>query len=184
MEIYLVRHTTPDIQKGICYGQSDIGLTNSFQSEVLNIHNKIPLQEISRVYSSPLQRCKLLAETFNKPVTLESNLKELDFGSWELKAWDAIDTTETTPWMKDFVNVQVPNGESYKRLNERILNFYYSLDHSSKEKIIIVTHAGPIRALLAHLKNIALKDSFDIKVDYGEVVQFDAQPIPMANKNS
>ena len=26
MEIYLVRHTTPNIKKGICYGQTDIDI--------------------------------------------------------------------------------------------------------------------------------------------------------------
>ncbi|MEM9897397.1 MAG: alpha-ribazole phosphatase, partial [Bacteroidota bacterium] len=27
MEIYLIRHTTPEISKNICYGQSDLELS-------------------------------------------------------------------------------------------------------------------------------------------------------------
>ncbi|WP_035095333.1 alpha-ribazole phosphatase [Aquimarina megaterium] len=169
MEIYLVRHTTPNIEKGICYGQSDIGITNTFTAEVEKIHQSIPVHEITTIYSSPLQRCKLLAQTFKKEIIYDHRLKELNFGDWELQPWDAIHSSEIDPWMNDFVNVQVPNGESYIKLQERILDFYTSLDHISEEKIVVITHAGPMRALLAKLQQIELKDSFSIKIAYGEV---------------
>jgi len=171
MEIYLVRHTTPNIEKGICYGQSDLGITDSFQSEVKRIHEQIPIHEISRIYSSPLQRCKLLAKTFKKEIICDKRLKELNFGDWELQPWDAIHSKELDPWMKDFVHVQVPNGESYITLQQRMLDFYTTLDFTAEEKIIIVTHAGPMRALLSHIRQIDLKDSFAIKIDYGAVIQ-------------
>ncbi len=170
MEIYLVRHTTPNIEKGICYGQSDLGITDSFQGEVEKIHQQIPIKEISKVYSSPLQRCKLLAKTFNKEITFDNRLKELNFGDWELQPWDCIHSTELNPWMDDFVNVQVPNGESYMMLQQRTLNFFASLDHGSNERNIIVSHAGAIRSLISHIQNIALEDSFNIKLDYGHVL--------------
>ncbi|KAA1242800.1 alpha-ribazole phosphatase [Aquimarina sp. RZ0] len=171
MEIYLVRHTTPNIEKGICYGQSDLGVTDTFISETSRIHTQIPIHKISKVYSSPLQRCKILAKTFDIPTTFDNRLKELDFGAWELKAWNKINPDELNPWMEDFVNVKVPSGESYIKLQERMLDFYDSLDHSSDEHIIIVSHAGPIRALLSHTRQIALKDSFSIKIGYGEVIK-------------
>ncbi len=170
MEIYLVRHTTPNIEKGICYGQSDLGITDSFQSEVEKIHSLIPIEDIDQIYSSPLQRCKLLATTFKKDIVFDPRLKELNFGDWELQPWDAIHSKELDPWMKDFVNVQVPNGESYIMLQQRILEFYNSLDHLSLEKVVIVTHAGPMRALLSYIRQVDLKDSFTIKIAYGEVI--------------
>ncbi|MBQ0734287.1 alpha-ribazole phosphatase [Aquimarina celericrescens] len=170
MEIYLVRHTTPNIEKGICYGQSDIGITDSFHTEVQEIHSNIPVQEISTVYSSPLQRCKLLAKTFKKEIHFDDRLKELNFGDWELRSWDCIHSKELDPWMIDFVNVKVPNGESYVMLQQRILDFFTSLNHNSKEKNIIVSHAGTIRSLVSSIKNIPLKNSFNIKLDYGHII--------------
>ncbi|MHA7059753.1 alpha-ribazole phosphatase [Aquimarina sp. M1] len=171
MEIYLVRHTTPNIEKGICYGQSDLGVTDTFESEVIEIHNQIPVKEISKICCSPLQRCKILAETFDIPTTFDDRLKELNFGDWELKAWNDIDPSALDLWMKDFVNVQVPNGESYVMLQERIVAFYNSLNHSSSESIVIVSHAGPMRALLSYIRQIALKDSFSIKIHYGDIIK-------------
>jgi len=171
MEIYLVRHTTPNIEKGICYGQSDLGITDTFDSEVIKIHKEIPIHKISKIYSSPLQRCKILADTFNIPTIFDDRLKELNFGDWELKAWNDIHPSELNPWMEDFVNVQVPNGESYIMLQKRMLAFYNDIAHTAEGSIIIVAHAGPIRALLAHLQQIELKNSFDIKINYGDVIK-------------
>ena len=34
MEIYLIRHTTPKIEKGICYGQADLNVADSFEEEI------------------------------------------------------------------------------------------------------------------------------------------------------
>ncbi len=171
MEIYLVRHTTPNIEKGICYGQSDLGVTDTFESEVLKIHSQIPINKIKKIYCSPLQRCKILAKTFGIPTVFDDKLKELDFGDWELIAWDDIPSDDLNPWMEDFVNVQVPNGESYIMLQKRMVAFYNSLDHSSSDSIVVIAHAGPIRALLSYVRQIELKDSFNIKINYGDVIK-------------
>ena len=43
MEIYLVRHTTPAINNGICYGQTDVDLNfDTFESEFCDINDKLP----------------------------------------------------------------------------------------------------------------------------------------------
>src|SRR5580692_7160561 len=60
-EIYLIRHTTPAIGKGICYGQSDLDITSSFREEADLIRQHIP-DYIRFIHSSPLRRCALLAE--------------------------------------------------------------------------------------------------------------------------
>ena len=42
MEIYLIRHTTPNIEKGICYGQADLDITETFLEEVEAIKPHLP----------------------------------------------------------------------------------------------------------------------------------------------
>ena len=42
MDIYLVRHTTPKIDKGICYVQSDLVLVDSYPEEFKTIKDTIP----------------------------------------------------------------------------------------------------------------------------------------------
>lgn len=168
MEIYLVRHTTPDIEKGICYGQSDIGLTKDCEKEFKNIIRQLPEHSSFKVYSSPLKRCISLANLLSEEVIADEKLMELNFGNWELLSWDDIPQHEITPWMKDFVNVTIPNGESYIDLQERVLSFINDLI-ALNTSCIIITHAGVIRTLLAHILNIPLKDSFKIKIKYGDI---------------
>ncbi len=168
MEIYIIRHTTPDIEKGVCYGQADLDLAPTFPKESEAILKDIPSNENFKVISSPLKRCALLAKRFNDVVVLDDRLKELNFGDWELKKWDDIPEGEINPWMQDFVNVTVPNGESYIDLASRTNAFFEELKHSNDTNdLIIVTHAGVIRAFLSNLLGIPLTKSFSIKLEYG-----------------
>lgn len=172
MEIYLIRHTTPNIEKGICYGQSDIDLANTFSNEFKIITSKFSTKEDFKVYSSPLKRCSLLAKQFSNTPVYDKRLMELDFGDWELVPWNNISENEMMPWMKDFVNTAVPNGESYTELASRVNSFFQELVSLNTNKTIIITsHAGPIKAFLASLLNIPLKDSFKIKIDYGDIFE-------------
>ena len=81
MEIYLVRHTEPDVPRGVCYGQADIGVTESFLHEAAIIRQHIP-QEIKAVYCSPLQRCKMLAAHLfpSKEILFHDHLMEINCG--------------------------------------------------------------------------------------------------------
>jgi len=170
MEIYLVRHTTPNVEKGICYGQSDIDVAISFNDELKKIVTKLPKDTNFKIISSPLERCALLAKNLGTSVVFDNRLKELNFGAWELKAWDKIPQKELSPWMQDFVNTPVTNGESYTQLAARVYAFFENISKIKTTKtLIIVTHAGPIRALLSKLLDIPLKDSFTIKINYGDV---------------
>lgn len=171
MEVYLIRHTTPKIEKGICYGQSDIPLAPSFELEAQKIIQENLLDSDFVVYSSLLQRCRLLAQKLfpTAKILYDNRLKELDFGVWELQAWNEINPSELQIWMDDFVNIRCPEGESYTDLNLRVIDFKQSLKINTPTKIAIISHAGVIRAFLAQHNNIALKDSFQYKVGYGVV---------------
>lgn len=171
MEIILIRHTTPKIDKGICYGQADIDVTSTFNEEVLAIKEQLPknLNEFN-VYSSPLLRCKKLAETLFSKITYDNRLKELDFGDWELKKWNDINQNELAIWMNNFVTQKTTNGESYIDLHTRTTNFINNIK-SKNAPTILVTHAGVIRSIWAHATNTNLKNSFDLKLSYGAVIK-------------
>ena len=172
MEIYLIRHTTPDIAKGICYGQADLDVTSNFAKEVKNIHSQVSITNQTKVYSSPLQRCTKLAETFELPIHKDHRLMEVNFGQWELKSWKDIPKDELDPWMKDFINIAPPNGESYKQVQQRVSICFQEIIHSNAHQIVVCTHATPIRILVAQVQQIALENSFEIKVDYGQIFKF------------
>ena len=170
MEIYLVRHTTPKVEKGICYGHTNLDITDSFAEELFELKKNLPTTNL-KVYSSPLLRCFKLAQEINTTIILDSRLKEVNFGDWENNPWNNIPNEELNSWMENFVTEKPPNGESYVELQQRILQFFLEITQQNNKdsKIVIVSHAGPIRALLSNIQKIDLKDSFDIKIEYGQV---------------
>ena len=171
MEIYLVRHTKPEISKGVCYGQSDLELANSFQEELTHVLSQLP-EKVEVIYSSPLKRCLELARSIpHKDLRQADQLKEMDFGDWELKPWDSIPLEELNPWMEDFVEQPVPNGESMRLLAERITPWFRELIAANHQQLVIVTHAGPIRIILSLIHETPLEEAFQrYQVEYGEVI--------------
>ncbi|RYZ20132.1 MAG: alpha-ribazole phosphatase [Chitinophagaceae bacterium] len=168
MEIYLIRHTTPDVAPGTCYGQADLGVTESFDEEAAAIGPHLPAG-IAAVYSSPLQRCRRLAERLfpNHDIRFDDRIKEISCGDWELRSWDDIDPGPLKAWMDDFVHVQIPGGESYTHLYQRVVNFLQSLPDAGGP-VAVVTHGGVIRSVLAHINEVPLRESFDaFPIHYG-----------------
>ncbi len=172
MEIYLIRHTTPLVAAGTCYGQADLDVTESFEQEASIIKQYLP-GTIEQVYTSPLQRCKKLAEYLFPEHQLQPHpdLKEISCGEWELKLWDDIPKEILLPWMNDFVNVRIPGGESYTDLYQRTVSCFNTIVNSPLPAAI-VSHGGVIRSILSHLTNTPLIDSFNVfKLNYGCVVK-------------
>ena len=175
MEIYVIRHTTPDVAKGVCYGHSNIPVTLAFEEEVRPILLKIP-QHIQIIYTSPLQRCARLATAIaaqnNVHVIADDRLKELNFGDWEMQRWDAIEQTALMRWMDNYEEECCPNGESYLQLVSRVKNFLEAIGTSDHQTIAVVTHGGVIKSMKAIIDKISLKDAMAYQSAYGEIIRF------------
>lgn len=171
MEIYLIRHTTPDIEKNICYGQSDIGVHSSFFEEAKKIKERLP-DNIQKIYSSPLIRCKKLAEYLFPAQQIEylNELAEINCGDWELKNWNEIDPLKLNEWMADFVNVPYPGGESFIQFNKRVIDLFSRICVTFPS-IVLITHAGVIRSILSFITKTPLSMAFSqFKPGYGSMI--------------
>ncbi|KQX06298.1 alpha-ribazole phosphatase [Flavobacterium sp. Root420] len=177
MEIYLVRHTETACEKGLCYGQSDVNIAEPFDSIFKNIVTQLPSEAI--VFSSPLKRCVLLAKYIQDNIKTisyqeDKRLMEMNFGDWEMKNWNDILPEQLNPWMEDFVNVPASNGESFVELHNRVEDFLTDLRSKEiNQPIVLVCHAGIIRSILCHYSSLPLKDAFQNKVDFGEVIKIE-----------
>ncbi len=175
-EIYFLRHTTPDIELVYCYGQSDIGLKESFDREAGRTRGQLP-EDLSsyKVYSSPLQRCYRLAKKLKQPVIRDDRLKEIYFGRWEMLRWEEIENDPLyKEWRADFAHIPAPQGESFHDMADRMEAFYKDLLAGGEEKFIVVSHGGAIRALLARLIGMPLQNMFQLNIDFGGVTLIEA----------
>ena len=173
MEIYLLRHTAVNNPNRLCYGQSEIDLATDWQMHFDALKQKLePNLYGALFYSSPYQRCKQLAGFLsNDQFQIDSRLSEMHFGNWEQCLWTEIDQPVLNAWMSDFVNYQVPGGESFVQMHRRCSQFWDELLALPADKIFIVTHAGVIRSVLAHTLNIPLDKIFQIEVDYSSATK-------------
>ncbi|PKQ60595.1 alpha-ribazole phosphatase [Labilibaculum filiforme] len=171
MEIYLIRHTKVKVETGICYGQKDVDLAESYPEELETVKQRLKGINFDFIISSPLSRAKKLAtDIFSDKVDVDQRLMELNFGDWEGKVWDEIKDPLFPAWMEDFVNKKCSNGESFVMLRDRVLEFWKEIKLKDCEKIAIFTHGGVIRTINAIEKNIKLEDSFnEPAADFGEV---------------
>ena len=172
MEVYLVRHTETVCEKGVCYGQTDVGIIEPFLPIFENIKKQLPQDAI--YFSSPLVRCKMLANHLSNEVTIDRRLMEMNFGDWELQKWDNIPEPDLNPWMADFVNIKVPNGESFVDLHERVVDFFSNeIVVQNSNAIVIVAHSGVIRSILCHHTDTPLQEAFNSKLDFGSVTKIE-----------
>ena len=173
MDIYLIRHTKTVLEQGLCYGQSNVALADSFLEEAHQLQQKLPeFKQESLIFSSPLTRCVQLAERFSSTVTTDARLLELDFGDWEGLRFDAIDARALQQWTDNFVHAAPPNGESFIDLCRRAGFFWQDLLRREAEQALIITHAGVIRALFTHILMLPPANAFQFRVDVGSVHKF------------
>lgn len=174
MDVYLVRHTTPDVLPGVCYGQADLGVADSFDAEWGLLRAKLAHLQQPLIFSSPLQRCLRLAQKtvehfrFNQVMT-DDRLLELDFGDWELTPWQEIPQGIVGEWTDEHVKLAPPNGESYADLHSRACEFWRELVKHDAKQALVFTHAGVIRALVAEALNVPLREASRVALDYASV---------------
>ena len=176
MNIYLVRHTRPDIPLSICYGRSDVGLSDDFKEVSGKIARYFECMDDFRLYASPLSRCLRLAEKIrHRPPLTDDRLMEMDMGAWEGVAWDAIERKEMDAWARDMVNFRTPGGESLQMLFDRSTACFSEITRQNGTDIVIVTHSGVIRCVLAHVLELPPGMIFRFHIDFGgiSIISFD-----------
>ncbi len=174
-QFYIIRHTTPDITPGICYGISDLDVNGNFSDESSKIKHILKDVNPDLIYSSPLQRCSKLAQVLfaHLSVKYDKNLMEMNFGEWEMKKWSSINKTDLDNWSSDFMNISPPKGESFSQLYNRTLISFENIQTLAKDNsnTVLVTHSGVIRCLLMKYLEIPHNKLFSLQLNYGAVIQ-------------
>ncbi len=168
--IYLLRHTKPAVKEGICYGVTDLELdSTSCEQDIKCAVETLQGLEFEAIYSSPLKRCMTLAKAASggAEIIVDPRLKELDFGDWEMTPWsDIFNQAEGKKWFDNYIEISTPNGESFRELISRAESFIADIK-SLKGDILLVTHAGFIRAAMVALGKVSAYEVFDMDIKYG-----------------
>ena len=163
MQVFLIRHPRPLIEAGVCYGRLDVDCEDP---QPVAARLRLPPQ--TTVVSSPLRRARRLAEALDPCFRLDARLSEIDFGDWEGRRWDDIDRESIDAWAADVVNFTPPRAESVADLQRRVIDFAGEIKATvDGPRVALVTHAGVIRALLGHWRQLPVAEWTQLKCDFG-----------------
>lgn len=162
MILHLIRHTRPRVAPGICYGCLDLPAEEPPAAVAAALRGELPPG--LPVWSSPLRRCRDLAVELHPQPAFDARLQEMDFGTWEGRSWDDIPRHELDAWAASVADYAPPGGESPRALQQRVLAFVAAL---TVAEAVLVTHAGVIRSLVAHVSGRPIADCLDFRPAYG-----------------
>ena len=164
--LYIVRHGETDWNKmGKYQGITDVPLNENGLNQAKACGEALKDITFDRILSSDLSRALVTAETIRgdrtTPITVDKRLRELNFGDWEAMLFSDIEAR--WPGLIDEMYlrphlVKVPNGESFKDLQDRawagLEEFLNKNDE--EETLLIACHGGTIRTLLCKLLDISI----------------------------
>ena len=183
MTIYLIRHTEVAVGKSVCYGGSDVQLADNYPEQLVLLKNHLPVSDPDVVFSSPLTRCRRLAEDLSVPkdyLRYDDRLREYNFGDWEMLPWNDIPRDALDVWMADFVNLAPHNGDSFRGVFDRVRSFWHEqvlplAEAETPKTVYVVGHGGVIRALLCLFLELPLQNAYRLQLDYGAVSKLTVQ---------
>lgn len=167
--IYLIRHPAVAVPPGTCYGQSDVALREPVDALAASLRAQLP--ECFALLSSPLLRCRLLAEALGTP-RCDARLMEIDFGAWEMHSFDAIERSQIDAWAADPLDFRAHGGESVAQMAARAIECLQGALSEEPRPLVIVGHAGPLRALAGHLQGMPPETWTQLGFAYGELKSF------------
>lgn len=161
-----LRHPTPDVEPGTCYGQTDLDIAEIGHSQIEQALKDTP--RVKHIMASPALRCRrlatLLAERDNVEIRFDERLWEMHMGEFEGMLWKDIDRSKSAVWFKDPFNNRTPGGESFADVQIRVLE---ALEEATLETAI-VCHAGVIRATQMAWQGLTFRQAFDALPPYAE----------------
>ncbi|MDQ7016316.1 MAG: alpha-ribazole phosphatase family protein [Gammaproteobacteria bacterium] len=135
----------------------------------------------SRIVSSPLIRCKAFAESFAQqeglPWEVREDLKEVGFGCWEGRDRAELMADPEAgfdAFYADPVNCRPQGAEDLADFVVRVGAVMDDLQEEYQdEHLLVVAHAGVIRAAIAHVIGLSAKGMYQVKVGNAEFTRFE-----------
>ncbi|MFY4773592.1 histidine phosphatase family protein [Metabacillus sp. RGM 3146] len=152
--VALFRHGLTERNKQHAYsGWGDISLSK----EGIDALKSTSLFEPDLLFSSDLKRCEETAAILfpGYHLTFIPEFREMNFGDWEGRTYEELKEDLTyLKWLDDPAAAKPPNGESMVEFSLRVKHAWSLIKKAvlpENQRIVIITHGGPIRQLLSML---------------------------------
>ena len=181
--IIFVRHgqTNFPIDRIYCDDRENPALNKIGQRQAESTADILGQISIDAIYASPVLRTTMTAEVIASrhtlPITFGDALVERRFGVWEGLYFNEIEQgypEEYRQWKMDQAGFAPEAGESAFDLLNRVSVFVGDIVNNNKGKtVVVVSHVGPIRVLLADALGLSLKAFRSLRIDPASMSRVD-----------
>jgi probable phosphoglycerate mutase len=168
---FLVRHAVhPGVGKVLAGRMPGVNLCEEGCTQANRLASHLTRQAITAVQSSPRERAMQTATPIARmaglPLQVIDDLDELDTGEWTGCRFAALrDDPRWQLWNTKRAETRPPGGESMQSLQGRTLAHVEDLcAEQPYGRIVLVSHAEPIRSLLLHCLGKQLNDFAQVDV--------------------
>lgn len=184
--LFLVRHGQTLANRSFRYiGSRDDALSETGEIQAGQLAEALAPLPITAIYSSSLQRARATATAIALPHKLEvqiaPELRESAFGAWEGLSRDEVlargseDAQLLRAWEQD-ATISPPGGESFAVMQQRVHAYVEQLAATyAGQTLVLVSHVGPIKVLLASALAVPISASFRIFLDPATISVVDWQ---------
>jgi alpha-ribazole phosphatase len=162
-KIWWVRHLPVEVS-GFYMGRTDVeAVVPASEANILSL-----LPEDAVWYSSPLKRTVTTAQYLQTQSFQKADaLQEQHFGDWEGRSYDEVwkESEHSFDWSKPEL-VKPAQGENFADVCDRLDGWLdRTLKTYSGENIVVVAHAGVIRAGIRHALNLSPAQALSFQLD-------------------
>ncbi|MBC7254256.1 MAG: histidine phosphatase family protein [Actinobacteria bacterium] len=176
---YLLRHGETEYHaRQRLLGRLDIGLNERGREQARRVVDFFRGLKLDAVYSSPLKRCletaAPVAEDQGLSIQIMEGLMEVDMGEWDGRTFEELFREEgelVGKWMRNPSSVAIPGGEDFGAVRDRVMSSLRDIAsrHPGDQRVLVVTHGGPIRGILCEALGMDLDGMFRIQIDLASI---------------
>jgi probable phosphoglycerate mutase len=182
-QLLLVRHGHTEAVGHRLVGRlANVHLDARGRKEAVRVAESLADLAIDAVYSSPLERTVETARAIASPHGLEPELREglieFDFGEWTGALIDELRGDERNRCFNAHRSAQrAPGGEYAVEMQMRMVRELCELrERYPAGVVVVVGHADPLRAAVAHFTGIPLDLARRLELDTGSLTRLDLWP--------
>jgi alpha-ribazole phosphatase len=160
MKIVAVRHgETEGNIRHIVESHTGGALTEKGREQAKNTGQQLVSEQFDVVYVSDLSRCIETVENMlpGVPYVCTKLLRERSNGVYDGRSWSDL---PPTVFNGSDITTRIEGGESWLDIDARIASFINDIyEQYPSGKILLVTHAGPIKVLRSLVDGVALQEA-------------------------
>ncbi|MHB9130610.1 MAG: histidine phosphatase family protein [Armatimonadota bacterium] len=180
MDIYLIRHGQSTGNGRQCFmGWSDHPLTDIGRAQAAAVARRLAPLGPMPVYCSDLQRAcdtaGAIAQQWGRQPLPDPRWREVHCGCYEDKPWSDFQQAPelTAQFDADPLGTCMPDGESVAQMCARVITAFTELLTLAEPRIAVVTHDGPLRAVLSHYLQIPPERFWTLKTEHGGLTRLE-----------